>query len=933
MFSSRRPARSRERTILRLTVEAAERIHPQEHVVYCVVAVCTDGVRRRWRRYSQFHAFHAQLPEARRIPFPGKKWRQQLGFNAVERRRVKLDAFLTELLDTPLTFKSRVELRSFLGLPPPTPPSAPQQSFLNHRDDNGCSDPLQRQHRNWTEVGATTWSTTSRLVSEKERSRSREVRSVGVDDKRVRDCESIARVRSSNFATEYRACATFVNARLDSNCCVGENAHRHNRSQGMRRSCSAMTLQREDFSSASSQTSRRERAHISRAHSVDRELADGDVREMETQGRPKTSALARGRRRGGAGGGFGDVYHLRGDSSVGVAMPSDYNDANDGNSHDANGDRDSECEGGRVDGGVGGNVLAETCMVDELASAQADAQSMQARAALLSEYAAGNISADEWRIFDAVEERNHDARRRRRRARSVAGGGVGGIAGIGGSISDGSSGFGGIGGRSGRELSGGSAVQLLARGAFGGLRGGGASVCGNIGRSHSVASASSCSIGLDASGINVAMDGDDDATMEVDLHCTGGLMWPLLPDGAPTPTLPPSLASSLAMEMETPTPITVPIAVRAQDGRPVPTRDQDRSISMDLANLQRGMPHTVDSGNDIDRMAEVIVGSLGRGCGGGALRIPTDEVVCTSTMNIPTKPGNEVRDASTSDAGDGISDLEPTPQSPATFKESGHHDLVASTLTPAPVPAPSPARTCAPTTNYDALMAARLRKRRADARAEGTLRARGSVLMRSSTHQSCSSDLTADTRDWLLDQLAKRGEITEAERQHIQDKCDAHALQLQAELDEFYLGTETAATSNAAVIALSQRCSDAGRRQRGDQATIERGPTYLVVGGENDVAKGANAPSPNPRFFLPGTRPASPQITTPPAQKSAAPPRISPGVSPELWRPSCWPQGGKSASSDARLQFPSALREHNLQRRKATKMQMDADESVASAQP
>ena len=125
MFSSRRPARSRERTILRLTVEAAERIHPQEHVVYCVVAVCTDGVRRRWRRYSQFHAFHAQLPEARRIPFPGKKWRQQLGFNAVERRRVKLDCFLTELLDTPLTFKSRVELRSFLGLPPPTPPSAP----------------------------------------------------------------------------------------------------------------------------------------------------------------------------------------------------------------------------------------------------------------------------------------------------------------------------------------------------------------------------------------------------------------------------------------------------------------------------------------------------------------------------------------------------------------------------------------------------------------------------------------------------------------------------------------------------------------------------------------------------------------------------------------------------------------------------------------
>ena len=301
----------------------------------------------------------------------------------------------------------------------------------------------------------------------------------------------------------------------------------------------------------------------------------------------------------------------------------------------------------------------------------------------------------------------------------------------------------------------------------------------------------------------MAMDEDDDATMEVDLHCTGGLMWPLLPGGAPAPTLPPSSASLLAMG--TLTPITVPVAVRANDGRPVPSSDKGRSVSMDVATLRHGTLHAADSGGDVDRMAEVIVGSLGRGCGGGALRIPADEVVCNSTANGP-KPGNDLAGGSEGGADGGVADLETMPQPLAACKRDHH---VVPAVAPAPEPeteteteieavpaptlAPAPARVRAPTTNYDALMAARLRKRRADARAEGTLRARTPTLMPSIAHQSCSSDLTADTRDWLLDQLAKRGEITEAERQHIQDKCDAHALQLQAELDKFYLGAETAA--------------------------------------------------------------------------------------------------------------------------------------------
>ena len=126
--------RQRERGILRLSVEAAERVHLQGYVVYCVVAVCADGVRRRWRRYSQFLQLKEGLAsaDARLIAgtaeFPKKKWRQTLSFGAIERRRVRLHAFVSSLLENPLDFKSRVALRSFLALEPPVAPPAPPPS-------------------------------------------------------------------------------------------------------------------------------------------------------------------------------------------------------------------------------------------------------------------------------------------------------------------------------------------------------------------------------------------------------------------------------------------------------------------------------------------------------------------------------------------------------------------------------------------------------------------------------------------------------------------------------------------------------------------------------------------------------------------------------------------------------------------------------------
>ena len=124
--------RQRERGILRLSVEAAERVHLQGYVVYCVVAVCADGVRRRWRRYSQFLQLKEGLSsaDAKSVTseFPKKKWRQTLSFGAIERRRVRLHTFVSSLLENPLAFKSRGALRTFLALEPPTPPPGPPPS-------------------------------------------------------------------------------------------------------------------------------------------------------------------------------------------------------------------------------------------------------------------------------------------------------------------------------------------------------------------------------------------------------------------------------------------------------------------------------------------------------------------------------------------------------------------------------------------------------------------------------------------------------------------------------------------------------------------------------------------------------------------------------------------------------------------------------------